>query len=66
MPCLTSPPTIGVLASGGVDSCVLTAHLLRQGYCVCPFYVRGGLAWEREELAALRAFLKAVATARLR
>jgi 7-cyano-7-deazaguanine synthase len=65
MPCPTSPPTIGVLASGGVDSCVLTAHLLRQGYYVCPFYVRCGLAWERDELSALRAFLKAVATSQL-
>jgi 7-cyano-7-deazaguanine synthase len=58
-----SPPnsTIGVLASGGLDSCVLVAHLLRQGHGVRPFYVRCGLLWEREELSALRAFLQAVA-----
>ena len=61
---MTSPPdhsTIGVLASGGLDSCVLMAHLLRQGHAVRPFYVRCGLVWEREELAALRAFLRAIA-----
>ena len=65
MPTPTSPATIGVLASGGVDSCVLAADLLRQGYRVFPFYVRCGLAWEREELSALRAFLNAVAAPRL-
>jgi 7-cyano-7-deazaguanine synthase len=65
MPMPSPPPTIGVLASGGVDSCVLVGHLLRQGYRVCPFYVRCGLAWEREELAALRAFLLAVSTSQL-
>jgi 7-cyano-7-deazaguanine synthase len=53
----TSPSTIGVLASGGLDSCILTAHLLRQGRRVQPFYVRCGLFWEREELSALHAFL---------
>jgi len=56
---------VGVLASGGLDSCVLMAHLLRQGHGVQPFYVRCGLAWEREELLALRAFLRAVATSQL-
>jgi 7-cyano-7-deazaguanine synthase len=65
MPVPSPAPTIGVLASGGVDSCVLVGYLLRQGYCVFPFYVRCGLAWERAELAALRAFLRAVATSQL-
>lgn len=65
MPVPSPPATIGVLASGGVDSCVLVGHLLRQGHCVFPFYVRCGLAWERAELAALRAFLRAVATSQL-
>ena len=61
---MTSPSdrsTIGVLASGGLDSCVLTAHLLREGHAVQPFYVRCGLVWERQELASLRAFLRAIA-----
>lgn len=59
-------PTTGVLASGGVDSCVLVGYLLRQGFEVCPFYVRCGLAWEQEELAALREFLRAIAEPHLR
>ncbi len=65
MPIPSPPPTIGVLASGGVDSCVLVGDLLRQGHDVYPFYVRCGLAWEREELSALEAFLAAVATSQL-
>jgi len=65
---MTSPSTnstIGVLASGGLDSCILLAHLLRQGSGVRPFYVRGGLFWEQSELSALRGFLRAVAAPRL-
>jgi len=65
---MTSPPapsTIGVLASGGLDSSILIAHLLRQGHRVRPFYVRCELVWEEEELGALRAFLRAVAAPRL-
>jgi 7-cyano-7-deazaguanine synthase len=59
----TTSSAIGVLASGGLDSCILTAHLLRQGRRVRPFYVRCGLFWEREELSALRAFLQAIGDA---
>jgi 7-cyano-7-deazaguanine synthase len=62
----SSPSSIiGVLASGGLDSCTLVVHLLRQGRDVQPFYVRCGLLWERQELAALRAFLRAVSTPQL-
>ena len=50
--------TIGVLMSGGLDSSVLVAELLRQAHRVQPFYVRSGLYWEREELAAVRAFCR--------
>ena len=57
--------TIGVLASGGLDSCILLAHLLRQGHVVRPFYVRCGLHWESRELSALRSFLQALASPRL-
>ena len=53
--------TIGVFVSGGLDSSVLVAELLRRGHRVQPFYVRSGLYWEREELAAVRAFLQAIA-----
>ena len=65
---MTSPSansTIGLLASGGLDSCILVGHLLRQGHGVQPFYVRGGLLWEEAELSALRAFLRALKLPRL-
>ena len=55
-----SNSTIGVLASGGLDSCILIAHLLRQGHRVRPFYVRCELIWEEAELAGVRAFLRAL------
>ncbi|MEN6458485.1 MAG: 7-cyano-7-deazaguanine synthase [Thermoguttaceae bacterium] len=57
--------TIAVLASGGLDSCVLMGCLLRQGHAVQPLYVQCGLVWESEEVTALRAFLAAIATPKL-
>src|SRR5439155_21074625 len=57
-----SGETIGVLASGGLDSSILIGHLLRQGRRVQPFYIRTGLLWQAEELPALEQFLAAVAT----
>ena len=48
---------VAVLASGGLDSAVLVAELLRQGRPVHPIYVRFGLAWEPTEEAHLRRFL---------
>jgi len=54
--------TIGVLASGGLDSSILIGHLLREGRRVQPFYIRTGLVWQAEELPALDRFLAAVAT----
>jgi 7-cyano-7-deazaguanine synthase len=56
-----SNSTIGVLASGGLDSAILVAHLLDQGERVQPFYVDSGLFWQPTELAALRQFLAAIA-----
>ncbi len=53
--------TIGVLASGGLDSCILIDDLLRQRRRVQPFYIRTGLFWQSEELPALERFLAAVA-----
>jgi 7-cyano-7-deazaguanine synthase len=53
---------VGVLASGGLDSSILIGHLLREGRCVQPFYIRTGLVWQAEELPALERFLAAVAT----
>jgi 7-cyano-7-deazaguanine synthase len=49
-----------VLASGGLDSAVLLARLLRAGGRVWPVYLRCGLAWEAAELYWLRRFLRAV------
>jgi len=54
--------TIGVLASGGLDSSILIGHLLEQRRRVQPFYIRTGLLWQAEELPALERFLVAVAT----
>ena len=49
---------VAVLASGGLDSAILVAELLRQGRAVHPIYVRFGLAWEPTEEAHLRRFLE--------
>lgn len=51
-----SSPTIGVLLSGGLDSCVLVGRLSALGFPVQPFYVRCGLTWETAELAAVERF----------
>lgn len=45
-----------MLASGGLDSCVLLANLAEQAQ-VFPIYVEAGLAWEQQEQAALTAYL---------
>lgn len=52
--------SIGVLASGGLDSSILIGHLLGRSRPVQPFYIRTGLVWQESELAALRRFLAAV------
>jgi 7-cyano-7-deazaguanine synthase len=57
--------TIGVLASGGLDSSILIGHLLGEGRRVQPFYIRTGLVWQQAELTALERFLTAVATSDL-
>jgi len=62
---LESLAPIGVLASGGLDSSILIGHLLLQGRPVQPFYIRTGLAWQAEELAALDRFLAAIASEKL-
>jgi 7-cyano-7-deazaguanine synthase len=54
------------LASGGLDSAVLLSEAVRRYDSVTPVYVRKGLRWESAELAWLRKFLKAAASARLR
>lgn len=56
---------IGVLLSGGLDSCILLGHLLERGQRVRPFYVHSQLLWQAEELRAAKDFLRAVASPRL-
>ncbi len=56
---------IAVLASGGLDSCVLVADLARNAE-VIPVHVSLGLVWEPDELAALERFLAAVAQPNIR
>lgn len=55
-----------VLASGGIDSAVLTADLLGRGYEVYPLYVRCGLYWENAEIFWLKRYLKAIKVRLLR
>jgi 7-cyano-7-deazaguanine synthase len=51
---------VAVLASGGVDSAILVAHLAGEGREVTPVYVRFGLAWEDVETRHLERFLASV------
>lgn len=52
--------TAAALASGGLDSAALIAHLGAVG-AVQPIYIRAGLAWEDEEFSALGAVCAALA-----
>jgi 7-cyano-7-deazaguanine synthase len=57
---------LGVLVSGGLDSCILVGDLVRrQQRVVQPFYIRTGLAWQNAELPALARFLSAIAAPQL-
>jgi 7-cyano-7-deazaguanine synthase len=56
---VTKRPAIGVLVSGGLDSCVLAADLARRRR-VLPIYVRNGLRWETAERYWLRRFLSVI------
>jgi len=58
--------SVCALVSGGLDSAVLVGDLLRRGLDVQPLYVRAGLVWEKEEIAALRRLLRALRSRRLR
>jgi 7-cyano-7-deazaguanine synthase len=57
--------SIAVLVSGGVDSCVLLAHLACRGHAVQPIYVWSGLQWEAVERYWLCRFLRALRAPRL-
>lgn len=54
------PGRIAVLASGGMDSSVMLGWIARRGGAIFPVYIRAGLSWERDELAALRRFARAL------
>ena len=56
----SSKAPIGLLLSGGLDSCILLGHLLQEKRPVQPFYIRSQLAWQPEELLAVERFLGAV------
>ena len=60
---LKRPDSVVALASGGLDSCALIGHFARDGREVFPLFVKGGLVWERAELASLRRFLAALPAA---
>jgi 7-cyano-7-deazaguanine synthase len=64
---LIDPPTapVGLLLSGGLDSCILLGRLLHEGHRVQPFYVWSQLFWQREELASLERFLQAMSCLQL-
>jgi 7-cyano-7-deazaguanine synthase len=53
--------TIGVLASGGLDSSILIKCLLDADQRVKPFYIRSGLYWQAQEERSLKRYLDAVA-----
>jgi 7-cyano-7-deazaguanine synthase len=52
---------VAVLASGGIESAILTAKLREHYEEVQPIYVRFGLQWERAEEIHFRRYLDAVA-----
>lgn len=60
-----SASPVGLLLSGGLDSCILLAALLNEGRRVQPLYVRSQLVWEREELRAVGQYIRALRIRRL-
>jgi 7-cyano-7-deazaguanine synthase len=55
-----------ILLGGGIDSSVLLCERIKSGVVVHPLFVRCGLRWEADELAAIRRLLAAVAAPNLR
>lgn len=56
---------IALLASGGLDSNVLIAELLKKYDEVYPIYIQCGLVWEQAELHWLRKYLKKLGSKKL-
>src|SRR5947199_8740241 len=59
-PAAHDPDAIAVLVSGGLDSAILLAEMMRKFASVRPLLVRHGLYWEEAELQHLRQFLEAI------
>jgi 7-cyano-7-deazaguanine synthase len=57
---------VALLLSGGLDSYILLGHLLVAGRTVQPIYIRTGVAWELEELTAIRRLVGGFPTLHLR
>lgn len=57
-PNVVNPPT-AVLASGGMDSCVLLAKVAEKGIAH-PIYVETGIPWEWAEKRTLNSFIQAL------
>ncbi len=57
MPSAPDPKRTGLLLSGGIDSAILFATFVNEGWQVTPFYVRTGCTWELEELRAAKDFI---------
>lgn len=57
------PADVALLLSGGLDSAILLAQLVREGSRVQPLFIRCGLAWEKQEIAACRKFIHALSSA---
>ncbi len=55
-----APGRVAVLASGGLDSSVMLATIARKCPEVFPVYIRTGLIWEKDEIAVLRRFIRAI------
>jgi 7-cyano-7-deazaguanine synthase len=51
------PSTMGLLASGGLDSAILLYQLIAHGWRVQPFYVRTGCLWQAEEIHAVHSLM---------
>jgi 7-cyano-7-deazaguanine synthase len=53
---------IAVLASGGLDSCILIDHLARQHFHVQPIHIQTDVVWAKAEWLALQKFLAAISS----
>src|SRR3990172_5224193 len=57
---LSPEDQVCVLASGGLDSCILVSELSRSYLKLFPVYVQGGLLWEPVEMFGLQKFLSSL------